>query len=262
MLVSWGKAQGLGAIGLLLLGLVSGCGDRATGPEEAAVDLSAGSTPTATAEVSSTDPAGEGFQSTVINPMRTAYLSAQQPGAQINLRSQPTTQSPVQGQGQAGDEIQLLRLAEGEGGFSWYYLKVVPAGTIGWVRGDLINTSGQASTTAATATTAQVTTAAEASSLSSEPCGGDRQEAYFETQSFKVYICNGAEGLRYIGVNQSNQESLTTEDVSQSQGTYIAINGDYQYHVNENSLAVYQVNQGSYTQLLGETVTRHEQFLY
>lgn len=256
---SWGKAQGLGAVGLLLLGLVSGCGDRAVGPDESAIGSGSASTPTTATEVSLTDPAGEGFQSTAINPVRVAYLSAQQPGSQINLRSQPTTQSDVEGQGLAGDEIQLLRLAEGEGGYSWYYLKVSPAGKAGWVRGDFINTTGQATVPANQAAADVVVGAATASS---EFCDGDRQEAYFETPSFTIYICNGSEGLRYVGTNKTNQDSLTTADVRQSQDTYIAINGNYQYHINENSLAVYQVNNGSYTQLVAEDVTRHEQFLY
>jgi regulator of protease activity HflC (stomatin/prohibitin superfamily) len=50
--------------------------------------------------------------------------------------------------------------------------------------------------------------------------------------------------------------------VRNSQGTYIAIDGNYQYHVSDQALAVYQVKGGSYDQLEGEDVIRHERFLY
>ncbi|MGF1570303.1 MAG: SH3 domain-containing protein [Nodosilinea sp.] len=247
--------QCLALCGLLLLGLAGGCGsrqgvDESQNPGSAAAVTSpapAASTPTAVE-----DPAGEGFQSTVINPIRTAYLTTQQPGAQINLRSQPTTQAATNGQGQAGNQVQLLRIAEGEGGYSWYFLKLAQSETEGWVRGDFIDTSGQAAPAAAAPATASPT----------PPCGQDRQEALFETQTFSIHLCQGEKSLRYIGVNKTNQETLTTDDVRNTQGTYIAINGNYQYHIDENSLAVYQVNDGSYTQLAREDVIRHEQFLY
>lgn len=196
---------------------------------------------TATEVAATTDSA---YRATPINPPRTAHLTAAQADSQINLRSQPTTQSASRGYGLPGDQIQLQQLAEGEGGFSWYYVKFAKSGAEGWVRGDFIDTAGQA-------------TAAAPSTPDAKPkttCGEVPQEAYFETKSFTIYICKTAAGLSYIGTNKTTKETLRTDDVRNSQGTYIAINGNYQYHVNDSSLAVYRVDNGEYTQLQGESV--------
>lgn len=194
-----------------------------------------------------------GFRSTPIQPTRTAYLSTQAEGAQVNLRSQPTTQSSAQGYGLGGDQITLLRLAEGEGGFSWYYVKFAQTEAEGWVRGDFIDTTGQAAS-AAPGTGAEVSTG---------PCGdSNRPEAFFETKSFTIHLCQTPQGLSYIGIDKTNNETLATADVRQDQGTYIAINGNYQYHISDENLAVYQVTSGSYNQLENENVIRHERFMY
>jgi hypothetical protein len=181
-------------------------------------------------------------------------------GSQINLRSLPTTQSTAQGYGLGGDQITLLRLAEGEGGFSWYYVKFAQSGAEGWVRGDFIDTSGQAAANPGSTPNSAPGTAPE---VSTGPCGdSNRPEAYFETKSFTIHLCQTPKGLSYIGINNATNDTLTTADVRLSQGTYIAINGNYQYHVNDNSLTVYQITDGSYNQLENEAVVRHERFVY
>lgn len=252
------KPFSLAISGLLVLSLgLASCRSRtpdATALDEAAVSGGASTagteaaetvplpTETTATEVATT--ADATYRATPINPPRTAHLTAAQADSQINLRSQPTTQSTSRGYGLPGDQIQLQQLAEGEGGFSWYYVKFAQSGAEGWIRGDFIDTAGQA-------------TAAAPSTPEAKPkttCGEAPQEAYFETKSFTVYICKTATGLSYVGTNKTTKETLRTNDVRNSQGTYIAINGNYQYHINDNSLAVYRVDNGEYTQLQGETV--------
>ncbi|WP_052050939.1 SH3 domain-containing protein [Leptolyngbya sp. KIOST-1] len=202
-----------------------------------------------------------GFRSTAISPTRTAQLITQSEGARINLRSQPTTQATAQGQGQGGDVVTLLRLAEGEGGFSWYYVKFVQSEAEGWVRGDFVDISGQ---TASAAPVAEMASApGTAPDIGTGPCGSNyRPEAFFETKSFTIHLCQTPQGLSYIGINKTNNETLSTADVRQVQGTYIAINGNYQYHINNDTLAVYQITSGSYNQLENQEVVRHERFMY
>ncbi|MBE9159517.1 SH3 domain-containing protein [Nodosilinea sp. LEGE 06152] len=254
------KSSMLLCLGVLLLAL-GGC-DRSANtnaPAEATLP-SEGSEDTA----GSNDALGEtvedgGFRSTPINPARTAQLVTQGEGSQVNLRSQPTTQSSAQGYGLGGDQITLLRLAEGEGGFSWYYVKFAQSEAEGWVRGDFIDTTGQVAS-AAPAPGSGVGTGSE---ISTGPCGdGSRPEAFFETKSFAIHLCQTPQGLSYIGIDKTNNETLATADVRQDQGTYIAINGNYQYHVSDDNLAVYQVTSGSYSQLENEDVIRHERFMY
>jgi hypothetical protein len=79
---------------------------------------------------------------TAISPPQAATLTATQADAQINLRSQPTTESNSPGYGLVGDPVQLLRAAEGEGELTWYYVKFDKSGAEGWIRGDFIRTGG------------------------------------------------------------------------------------------------------------------------
>ena len=251
--LNWGiRSKGL-ALVLVLIAL-GGC-TRGADVSDDAADGGVGdseSTATTGAESAEAEDIG-GFRATPIDPSRTAHLVTQAAGSQINLRSQPTTQSATQGYGQGGDQITLLRLAEGEGGFSWYYVKFAQSETEGWVRGDFVDTSGQAASSAP----------APAPEISTGLCGdSNRPEAFFETKSFSIHLCQTPQGLSYIGINKTLSDTLTTADVRQEQGTYIAINGNYQYHINDKALAVYQVSSGSYTQLEGEDVIRHERFMY
>ncbi len=252
----------------LLFGAV-GCGNRTANDGEtnssveavSATQQAAGTVGmTAGAEAAGESAAALGYQSTPINPMRTAYLTAQSEGAQINVRSQPTTQSDSLGFGLSGNEVVLLRLAEGEGGYSWYFLNIEDSQTAGWIRGDFIDTSGEAVASAQN----DEPDAADAEEAPDDQgvCGRARQEAYFETDSLNIFICNTGNGLRYVSLDKENQESLVTEDVMSGQGTYVAIDGNYQYHLTNNALAVYRVNQGDYEPLANETVIRHEQFIY
>lgn len=178
---------------------------------------------------------------TAIEPPRPATLVAEQAGAQVNLRSQPTTQAESPGYGQAGGAVLLLRLIEGEGGYTWYYIQLDKSTTQGWVRGDFV----------------QPAEAADASATGLN-CGQDLQQAMFETKTLQVYICSSDGDLRYLSVNKDTRETVALDDVQDSQGTYVAIDGNQQYHVNDGTLAVYRVTNGEYTQLGGEQVIKHQ----
>ncbi|MGB3308331.1 MAG: SH3 domain-containing protein [Nodosilinea sp.] len=256
MQLGWENAKlGLGL--LLALLTLGGCtrGSKVSDVADLPAEAIGGGSPTA--EAGEAEPGEEGgYRSTPINPVRVAYLSTQAEGSQINLRSQPTTQSTAQGYGLGGDQITLLRLAEGEGGFSWYYVKFAQSKAEGWVRGDFVDTTGQAASVAPGFGTT-------GSEIGIGPCGdSSRPEAFFETKSFAIHLCQTAQGLSYIGIDKTNSKTLATADVRQAQGTYIAINGSYQYHISDENLAVYQITSGSYTQLENEDVVRHERFMY
>lgn len=252
---------------MLVMVALGGCG-RGAEVNQATEAALGGAASTSTTQTDNATAATEevgGFRSTPINPSRTAQLVTQATGAQINLRSLPTTQSTAQGYGLGGDQITLLRLAEGEGGFSWYYVKFAQSGAEGWVRGDFIDTSGQATASNSNSGTGTAPDPAPgtAAEISTGPCGdSNRPEAFFETKSFTIQLCQTPKGLSYIGINKVTNDTLATTDVRLDQGTYIAINGDSQYHINDKALVVYQVNSGSYTQLDNEAVVRHERFLY
>lgn len=86
---------------------------------------------------------GVGGTGEAVNPAQAAQLIAAEPGSQINLRSQPTTNSTAKGYGLVGDPVMLLRSAQASDG-TWYYVKFEESGAEGWIRGDFINTEGRA----------------------------------------------------------------------------------------------------------------------
>lgn len=166
-LVRW---VNLGVV-LMAVALSSGCGGSDVASEA--------STPTTVDTVSTESPQEEtigNFRATVIDPPRATTLTTQQAGAQINLRSQPTTLSPIVGNGQSGSAVQLLRLAQGEEGYSWYYVQFAEAETEGWVRGDFVDTEN--ATTAAVTVPVSESVAQPVANATTAGCGGDRQEAF------------------------------------------------------------------------------------
>ncbi|HEY9735946.1 MAG TPA: SH3 domain-containing protein [Trichocoleus sp.] len=232
---------GLWILGTVLLGgSLGGCSRHLAPPT---VVPTATPVPAASPVAQTSIPAGAGGTAigVAIEPPRPAALKAERPDAEVNVRSQPTTGADSVGGGAVGEQVELLRLTEGEGGYTWYYARF-GSGVEGWVRGDFIDL-GQA---------------ASASVVTPVNCGEARQKAFFETRTYTVYICDTADGLRYIGTNKVTREFLTLTEVQDSQGTFVAINGSYQYHVNDGTLAVYQVNKGEYTQIDGEQVVKHQ----
>lgn len=92
----------------------------------------------------SPEPPSPALPGTAIDPPEAAQLIAASPEAQINLRSQPSTEAEAQGYGLVGDGVQLLRQVPGTDGYDWYYVQFDQSGAKGWVREDFINTAGQA----------------------------------------------------------------------------------------------------------------------
>lgn len=134
-------------IGLLLSGsLLTACGGEAP-QTETAPSTSESTTSTAAEAPADEDTPPETPETatsvgtgTAINPPQAATLTAQQANAQINLRSQPTTESASEGYGLVDDPVKLLRATEGDGGLTWYYVKFDQSGAEGWIRGDFIDT--------------------------------------------------------------------------------------------------------------------------
>jgi Bacterial SH3 domain len=74
-------------------------------------------------------------------------LAAQDAKSQVNLRSVANTQAEVVATGKVGDRVQILSTVTQKDGQTWYRVKVLPSGTVGWVRGDLIKVLGASKVT-------------------------------------------------------------------------------------------------------------------
>ncbi|MEO1093333.1 MAG: SH3 domain-containing protein [Cyanobacteria bacterium J06638_28] len=99
-------------------------------------------------QVDTAEPKADGSATAIpINPPQAATLKAQEVDAQINLRSQPTTDSASKGYGLVGDTVTLTQAADGADNFTWYYVQFEQSGAEGWIRGDFINTAAAPSNT-------------------------------------------------------------------------------------------------------------------
>jgi uncharacterized protein YraI len=66
-----------------------------------------------------------------------AYLVGNTPGSRVNVRSGPSTASPVAHYGLVGDRVQTIDSVLGADGYYWYYVEF-PSRARGWVRGDFL----------------------------------------------------------------------------------------------------------------------------
>ncbi|MDA0265807.1 MAG: SH3 domain-containing protein [Cyanobacteria bacterium] len=78
-----------------------------------------------------------------VDPPQPAVLTAADAQAQINLRSEPSTDAASKGYGLVGDPVRLLKTAADGGDVPWYYVKFDGSGAEGWIRGDFIDASGK-----------------------------------------------------------------------------------------------------------------------
>ncbi|MGB3615212.1 MAG: DUF2927 domain-containing protein [Elainellaceae cyanobacterium] len=78
-------------------------------------------------------------------PDRSGVLATRISGSWVNLRSEPTLQSQVKGEGRDGDRVTILRDTGGlSDRYQWYFVELAQTRAQGWVRGDLIQEeSGQ-----------------------------------------------------------------------------------------------------------------------
>lgn len=69
-------------------------------------------------------------------------LRASDPGSRINVRSEPTIDSPSPHYGLPGDKVEVLRCVEDRdihgSGLNWCDVRFVQSGAMGWVRSDFI----------------------------------------------------------------------------------------------------------------------------
>lgn len=65
-------------------------------------------------------------------------LMTQERGAQINVRSQPSTQSEILHYGVGGDWVAVLDVQESDDGYIWFYVKFDGTNAEGWIRGDFL----------------------------------------------------------------------------------------------------------------------------
>ena len=182
-----------------------------------------------------------------------ARLTSRDPDAQINVRSQPTTKSSAPSYGLPNDPVTLLKKAQGDDGYTWYYVQFDGSNTEGWIREDFIDASGDVTASSQTARAPQAT-------VPEITCDPGNQVAFFETENYTIDICSREGGMRYIGAEKGTDNSIVIDDVEGLENGFLAISGDTEYIINPDALMVYQMNNGEYVQLSEESVIKAERF--
>ena len=183
-----------------------------------------------------------------------ARLTSRDPDAQINVRSQPTTKSNAPSYGLPDDRVTLLKKAQGDDEYSWYYVQFEGSNIEGWIREDFIDASG------AVTASRQTPQAAPTAATPEPACGAGDQLAFFETENYTIDICSREGGMRYIGAEKGTDNSIVIDDVEGLENSFVAIRGDTEYIINSEALMVYQMNNGEYVQLSEESVIKAERF--
>lgn len=193
------------------------------------------------------------FDVTALSP-QSARLTSRDPDAQINVRSQPTTKSSAPSYGLPDDPVTLLKKAQGDDGYTWYYVKFDGSNTEGWIRGDFIDASG------AVTASSQTTLSPQAEAAPKAACDSGNQVAFFETQNYTIDICRREGGMRYIGAEKGTANSIVIDDVEGVENGFVATSGDIEYIIRPTSLMIYQFKNGEYVQLSEESVIKAERF--
>jgi hypothetical protein len=197
----------------------------------------------------------------LVEPPQAAVLTAEDDLAEINLRSQPSTDADIVGYGLVGDVVTLLRTLEADDGYGWYYLRFDESGAEGWVRGDFIDAQATEQPTAEN-------DAQEEDALAEAldgGCGGPQNIShYYSTANYNIYICHTRGQVLYIGNEKGTSLVLLSDEVTAVRGTnasYVATNGNFEYHISPAELVVYRIDDaGDYTQVLQESVAAAETY--
>ncbi|MEM7650362.1 MAG: SH3 domain-containing protein [Cyanobacteria bacterium P01_A01_bin.70] len=192
-----------------------------------------------------------------------ATLIAENPGAEVNVRSQPSATSAPIGYGQVGDTVVLGRAEPAEDGHTWHYVTFQNASTVGWVRSDLLDipTAPSASTDESAAATLSPQSDVLKEALD-EHCGNIRAiEAYFVTQSHTIYVCKIRHQHLYLSQEQGTEQVVTAQDVEALGGGYIIGNDNFEYRLDSSSLVIVRFDDaGQQEEVLREAVVYTERF--
>lgn len=251
---------------LALFVVLAGCYPRAVPSTVSSEASSSQDAPTRSAE--DTEVIGEkrleessGLEGEALSVPQEAVLAAQDPDAEINVRTHPRIDAEAIDVGIAGDAVEVLRVASADGGDDWYYIRLTNGAITGWVRSDFVEVTSPIIPAMATRAGGEDILSAALDTH----CGGPNTiAAYYETASFIVYICTPNNRPVYVSNEIGTSQVLVTEEVQVIEETdmgYIALQDNFEYHISGIELAVYRVDdQGESTPVLQERVTAAKRY--
>lgn len=261
---------------VLILAMVSTCRrepdavttahQSAVGPGPAAANSATANAITSDAPATRTAPATGNRQATDDNRPagQTAILTANDPEAQINVRSQPSQTGDPIGYGRVGEPVVIGQTAEAPDGDTWHYVTFQNDATVGWIRSDLLAIQSSETATAppseATANASNQPPSDVLKRSLDETCGGTEAiESYFVTPSNTIYVCQNRNRRTYLSQETGTEQVVTAKEVEALGGGYIISNGNFEYRLDSSSLVVVRFDDsGRQEEVLREPVIYSE----
>ena len=193
-------------------------------------------------------------------------LTAADPAAQINVRSQPTQTSAATGYGVVGESVILGHTETDADGYAWYLVTFQQDDLVGWVREDLLalppgELRPQAEGTSAPISAGQAPSDSLKTALD-ETCGSQQAiEAYYLTPSNSIYICQARNRRTYLSQETGTEQVITAQDVEALGGGYIITNGNFEYRLDSGNFVVVRFDDsGQQEEVLRETIVYTERY--
>jgi len=193
-------------------------------------------------------------------------LTADDPAAQINVRSQPTQTSDAIGYGEVGESVILGHAETAADGYAWYQVTFQRGDLVGWVREDLLALPTRAllaeSEGASAPVSAEQAPSDTLKTALDETCGSQQAiEAYYLTPSNTIYICKVRNRRTYLSQETGTEQVVTAQDVEALGGGYIITNGNFEYRLDSGNFVVVRFDDsGQQEEVLRETIVYTERY--
>lgn len=252
-----------GLLFILVLAIASTCRSQSESvSSQAEIQPESVSVPPTTApsaRVSTPDPQRE-----TTSEGQIATITAQDPNAQVNVRSLPSAEGNPIGTGMVGDQVVLGRSETAADGYTWHYVTFQSDTTVGWIRSDLLDIPPLPETSNETANPSPpVETPSDVLKTAlDEECGSTQAiEAYFVTQSHTIYVCKNRNHRTYLSQESGTEQVIVIAEVEALGGGYIISNDNFEYRLDSASLVVVRFDDsGQQEEVLREEVIFAERY--
>lgn len=191
-----------------------------------------------------------------------AVIAAQDPDAEVNVRSLPSSNADSLGYGLVGDTVILERSETAEDGHTWHYVTFQDAPTTGWIRSDFLDIVPATVDAAADLAASSASGPDVLQEALDEHCGGPKTiNAYYMTQSHLIYLCKRRGRLLYLSQEKGTEQIIVSKNAQPVGGGYIMVNDNYEYRLDSSQFVVIRIDEkDKENEVLRESVLYSERY--
>lgn len=191
----------------------------------------------------------------------TAVITAQNEDALINVRSLPSLEADLVGQGSVGDAVAIDGSEQADDGQTWYQITFEDTPTTGWIHSDFLDLQAGVDGNEVAAVS-QLPRQDVLKEALDEHCGGPGSvQAYFTTQNHTIYLCNRRGELMYLSQEAGTNQVFIADDAQAVGGGYVVVNDRYEYRLDSSTFTVVRIDDdGEETEILRDSVLHSERY--